>query len=116
MWGKMFEEEATLNDVTFCASWRFCGKRWHPQFPQVKNAVRFGIFESFGENSKSSTNFQDSGDVGEDVISSLVEGTPSNLPISRCGFENLWRGKGCLLGLKNQRIGLLAACWGSGDP
>ena len=48
MWGRCLEEASyTLNDVTFCASWRF------------------------HEEVASSTNFQDSEDVGEDVISSL---------------------------------------------
>jgi len=44
-------------------------KRWQlHKFPWVKNAVKIW---HFGENSRSSTNFQDSEDVGEDVISSL---------------------------------------------
>ena len=41
------------------------------KFPQVKNAVKIRHLRRFGENSISSTNFQDSEDVSEDVISSL---------------------------------------------
>ena len=41
------------------------------KFPWVINAVKIQHLHGFGENSRSSTNFQDSEDVGEDVISSL---------------------------------------------
>ena len=41
------------------------------KFPQVKNAVKIQHLCSFGENSRSLTNFHDSEDVGEDIISSL---------------------------------------------
>ena len=41
------------------------------RFPRVKNAVKIKHLRSFGENSRSLTNFQDSEDVGEDLISSL---------------------------------------------
>ena len=55
------------------------------KFPWVKNAVKIQHLCGFGENSRSSTtNFQDSEDVGEDVISSLGWGNPSTLPISQC--------------------------------
>ena len=44
------------------------------KFPWVKNATKIKHFHGFGdfaENSKSSTNFQDSEDVHDDLISSL---------------------------------------------
>jgi len=70
--GRMLEEASyTLNDVTFCVSWRFCEEVHLHQFPWVKNVVKIQHLHGFGENSRSSTNFQDSEDVSEDVISSL---------------------------------------------
>ena len=57
------------------------------RFPQVKNAANIKYlcgFGDFAENSKASTNFEDSEDVHEDLISSLGLGHPSTLPISQC--------------------------------
>jgi len=65
-------------------------KRWHlHQIPPGQNAVKIQHLRSFGENSRSSTNFQDSEDVGEDVISSLGWGHPSTLPISQWESEDI---------------------------
>src|SRR5882672_5380204 len=45
-------------------------KRWYLQkIPQVKNAAKILHLCSCGENSRSLTNFQDSEDVSEDLIS-----------------------------------------------
>src|SRR5882724_112288 len=47
-------------------------KRWHlHQIPMGQKCCEYLASSQVGENSRSSTNFQDSEDVGEDVISSL---------------------------------------------
>src|SRR5882724_902536 len=70
--GRCLEEASyTLNDVTFCESEIPRRGSIFTKFPRVKNAVKIWHLRGFGENSRSSTNFQDSEDVSEDVISSL---------------------------------------------
>src|SRR5882724_3276692 len=86
MWGKMFGR-AKLHPSQchiLCESEISQRGGIFTKFPWVKNAVKIQHLRCFGENSRSSTNFQHSEDVSEDAISSLGWGHPSTLPISQC--------------------------------
>jgi len=53
-------------------------KRWHLQDSHGSKMLQnFNSFGDFAENSKSLTNFQDSEDAYEDLISSLGTGIPT---------------------------------------
>jgi len=76
MWGKMFGRGNLLSQQChiLCESEILRRGGIFKRFPQVKNAAKIKHLHSFGdftENSKSLTNFQDSEDVHEDLISSL---------------------------------------------
>jgi len=71
----MLEEQPTLSKMSYFVQVRdFARGEIFKRFPWVKNAVKIKHlcgFGDFAENSKSLTNFQDSEDVHEDLISSL---------------------------------------------
>ena len=60
----------TTRHSTRSAGLVFCIE-FESNLQRVKNAFKIKHLCGFGENSRSSTNFQDSEDVGEDLISSL---------------------------------------------
>jgi len=95
MWGKMFGRGNLLSQWChiLCESVILWRGGIFKRFPWVKNAAKIKHlchFGDFAENSKSSTNFQYSEDVHEDLISSLGWTHPSTFPISWCNFGRTW--------------------------
>jgi len=67
--------------VIFCASRRFCEEGASSKIPTGQKCCKIKHLCSFGENSRSSTNFQDSEDVGDDPYIFIgLKGTPQLCP------------------------------------